>query len=402
MKYSSDFTLYSFAKINLNLFLLNKNKSNGYHEISSIFCKVPIYDTINIVQYNGNFDIIKIISSTNSIEKKYLNNINNNNSIIQSVKIIREIFLQIFDIKIPYFHINVDKKIPILSGLGGGSSNAGSIINYLCDLHFKNTNQEELSLNYKKIIIKLEEFFLKNTTNISQISKELCQTYLKNFAKYNYNDLLLTLKKCIASIIGMDTIFFISSLHQNINSNLLDCSLYQVNNYGDNIKDTFLTLNLFKYYDCFIFIPKNYTKLSTKNIYNKITFNNDINKENIEKGNLQYILEIQKLIENYNIQLEQKNSKNQHKKMRINFYQDNAKYLKSLIHNDFLEIVKNDSTDIKNICDFLGINSITHGLSGSGNAIFALMESKKFELNDFKELQEDFYILHSFNPINNE
>ena len=93
--------------------------SSNFHKIESLFTFINFYDLIYIkrtkaknhkVEFNG----------------KYSNNINKNNSVHKLLKILdKKNFL-----KGKKFYIKINKKIPQKSGMGGGSINAASILNF--------------------------------------------------------------------------------------------------------------------------------------------------------------------------------------------------------------------------------------------------------------------------------
>ena len=107
----------SYAKINLALNVVGK--SSKLHKIESLVAFINIYDLI----------LIKKIKKKNHIIKfrgKFSKNINSNNSVTKLLRILdKKKLLQ------KKFHIEVVKHIPQQSGLGGGSMNAASILNYL-------------------------------------------------------------------------------------------------------------------------------------------------------------------------------------------------------------------------------------------------------------------------------
>ena len=112
-------TLLSNAKINIGLNIFDKN-DNGYHILESLIQEISISDIINI----------KILKSTGPIQLSLKglaidcsNEKNTCYKIANYVKKNYEIKNQII--------IELHKKIPIGSGLGGGSSNAASILNFL-------------------------------------------------------------------------------------------------------------------------------------------------------------------------------------------------------------------------------------------------------------------------------
>ncbi len=107
----------SYAKV--NLCLLVGKKKNNLHKIKSIFCLYKnLYDEINI----------------NSATKNKVTYINKNNQEIKIKDCIVTKSLQFlkdnFNIDTCY-EIKIKKNIPFGTGLGGGSSNAGTIIRYI-------------------------------------------------------------------------------------------------------------------------------------------------------------------------------------------------------------------------------------------------------------------------------
>lgn len=113
------------AKINIGLRVLSKRK-DGFHNIETIFYPVKIFDDITIkIQKLPKGSVNNIINvTTNS-----LNNISGKNNICYKAA---ELFLQEFGIKTNYkVDIKIKKNIPMGAGLGGGSSDAASVLKIL-------------------------------------------------------------------------------------------------------------------------------------------------------------------------------------------------------------------------------------------------------------------------------
>ena len=105
----------TYAKINLNL-KISKEVEDGLHNISSLMVPINLYDSIEIKETNADVDEIQFdkvgISEENTISK--------------SLNLLRS------RSNLPgFFHIIIEKNIPIEAGLGGGSSNAAGIISIL-------------------------------------------------------------------------------------------------------------------------------------------------------------------------------------------------------------------------------------------------------------------------------
>jgi len=118
------------CKVNLGLKILNQRK-DGYHNILSIFIELDLCDYLSFtpaselsIQFNN-----KKISKLNSVQ--------------DAVNIISKYC----NINIKY-KIDIDKKIPIGGGLGGGSGNAAHTLialNKLYNLNLSNTILEKLA-----------------------------------------------------------------------------------------------------------------------------------------------------------------------------------------------------------------------------------------------------------------
>ena len=127
----NNFSFKSYAKINLALNITGKNTK--LHKIESLISFINLYDVIYLKQttkknhkisFQGKFS--KNISKTNTVshllmlldQKKYLNN--------------------------KKFEINIFKNIPQKAGMGGGSMNAASLINFFINQKILKIKKNEL------------------------------------------------------------------------------------------------------------------------------------------------------------------------------------------------------------------------------------------------------------------
>ena len=121
----------SYAKINLTLNVTGKNLN--LHKIESIIAFVDLHDDIFIKE---------IKSSRHSISffGKFSSNIGKKNSVSELLSILEKKRLLI-DRK---FQIKINKRIPSKAGLGGGSMNAASILDYLIKKKIIKVNKIEV------------------------------------------------------------------------------------------------------------------------------------------------------------------------------------------------------------------------------------------------------------------
>ncbi len=199
------FKIKCFCKVNLCLRVIKKITKN-YHAIKSLITFCNVYDVITISKNKGFKD--KIIFSG-----KFKKGINKKNNTISDVLLLlrkRKLLNK------QYFDINVKKNIPHGSGLGGASSNAANLLNFLklkkiikiseskkieiarkvgfdvpillnnknCILIGKNEKILRLKKYFKLNILIIYPNFICSTKKIYKINKKLTPNN-----KWNYSDI---------------------------------------------------------------------------------------------------------------------------------------------------------------------------------------------------------------------
>jgi len=124
----------SFAKVNLALDVVKRLES-GYHSLDMIMAPIDLFDTIEITPHSN----MEFTSNRPFLAW------NEKNSIYQALTLIKEKYQ--IDTN---FKIRLMKNIPSRSGLGGGSSNAATVINILNELlKLKMSKQDKLEIALK-------------------------------------------------------------------------------------------------------------------------------------------------------------------------------------------------------------------------------------------------------------
>jgi 4-diphosphocytidyl-2-C-methyl-D-erythritol kinase len=139
----------SFAKINLYLEITGKTKNN-YHLLDSLMSLIDIYDIISIKESNEFWLDIKE-NNKNRLPV-------NDNIIIKAVDLLSKKHNFIPNIK-----ITLEKNIPVSAGLGGGSSNAATMLLTLNSFYNLNLSQEQL-MEYALTLGADVPFFLNGKT----------------------------------------------------------------------------------------------------------------------------------------------------------------------------------------------------------------------------------------------
>ncbi|MEO0232230.1 MAG: 4-(cytidine 5'-diphospho)-2-C-methyl-D-erythritol kinase [candidate division WOR-3 bacterium] len=123
----------AYAKINLGLWIMGK-REDGYHEIKTIFHPIDLYDEIEI----NKSELVKIKCDEGPEGDKNI-----------AIKVLEE--LSKYKNKFYGAEIYIKKNIPIGGGLGGGSSDAASILKALNEIYLLNLTNEEMYNIAKKI-----------------------------------------------------------------------------------------------------------------------------------------------------------------------------------------------------------------------------------------------------------
>ena len=119
----------SYAKVNIGLQILSK-RSDGYHNINTLFQEIDLYDTIKIKKIEQGCNFVSNVD--------WLKN-NDSNLCVTAWKELSKHF------DIGGVSISLEKKIPIKSGLGGGSSNAATILKGICEIYSLDLTRCDLS-----------------------------------------------------------------------------------------------------------------------------------------------------------------------------------------------------------------------------------------------------------------
>ena len=129
--------LNSYAKVNLSLEVINKRKDN-YHNLRIIFERIDLSDKI-ILKSRSDKEI-KVTCNNSNVPK------NRSNLCYRSAEALRDIF------KIEKgLDIKIIKRIPVGAGLGGGSSNAATVLSGLNKFWRLNVSKKRLVEIAKRI-----------------------------------------------------------------------------------------------------------------------------------------------------------------------------------------------------------------------------------------------------------
>tara|TARA_B000000475_G_scaffold161477_1_gene130053 strand:- start:76 stop:918 length:843 start_codon:yes stop_codon:yes gene_type:complete len=160
----------SFSKVNIGLKVLSQ-RDDGYHNIYTIFQELSFGDSIYIEKRDHG---CKVISNVDWIPT------DESNICSKAYKEVKKEFS-----KVKGIHINIDKIIPIGTGLGGGSANAAAVLKGINEIYGLKATESKLEQISRKIGADVP-FFIKGKTQLgegvgdklTQINKTIIGTYL--------------------------------------------------------------------------------------------------------------------------------------------------------------------------------------------------------------------------------
>ena len=158
----------AFAKLNLTLDCLEK-RDDGYHNLKSIMHPISLFDTVT-VEKNGGPCI--------DVECDFIDKEKN-----LAYKAAR-LFFDTLDIKDRGISIKIEKHIPLLSGLGGGSGDAAAVINLLDRLYDTGLSDGQKIDMAKKLGADVPFGLFCKTAVAEGIGEKL--TFLDNFPQLSF------------------------------------------------------------------------------------------------------------------------------------------------------------------------------------------------------------------------
>jgi 4-diphosphocytidyl-2-C-methyl-D-erythritol kinase len=128
---------FPIAKINLGLNVVEK-RSDGYHNLQTVFYPVPIMDALEVVPMSNGFpsDIDCDLKVTNI----HIEGDEQKNLVVRAYQLLKQDFPTL-----PRIHVHLWKGIPTQAGMGGGSSDCGYMIRLLNELFELNLSDEQMA-----------------------------------------------------------------------------------------------------------------------------------------------------------------------------------------------------------------------------------------------------------------
>lgn len=137
---------FANAKINIGLYITEK-RSDGYHNIETVFYPFPLYDIIEIRQMEEGATQLEITGIDLPVTA--------DNLCLKAFNLLQA------DFNLPAVHIHLHKQIPFGAGLGGGSADAAEVLKLLNNLFNLGISSGDLQ-QYAKQLGADCPFFIEN------------------------------------------------------------------------------------------------------------------------------------------------------------------------------------------------------------------------------------------------
>ncbi len=234
----SFFILLSPAKLNLYLKIISK-REDGYHNLNSLIQKISIFDVIKI-SFNTKNKLINFINY--DIDE-------NNNTIKKAI----ELFILKTGINFNY-EIFIQKNIPIEAGLGGGSSNAATILTFLNNYFKTGLTMDDLINIGRNIGADVPLFLYPSSLLLMYGIGDKIKSVKYFKSDYNWFVLIKPDKSLSTKKVYVNLNFILT----NFNKNIMEDSLFEIG-FNDLEKSAFKILPILKDIKDFL---KEYTKFS--------------------------------------------------------------------------------------------------------------------------------------------
>lgn len=164
------------AKINLGLNIIEK-RSDGFHEIESVFFPIPWYDGLELIENIGHFDHERKISL--SVSGLEISGDINQNLITRAYDLVDA------DFDLPPVQAHLHKVIPMGAGLGGGSSDAACFLKMLNEKFTLGLTSVQLKA-YASILGSDCAFFIENKPALATGKGEVLSPIELNLSGYYF------------------------------------------------------------------------------------------------------------------------------------------------------------------------------------------------------------------------
>jgi 4-diphosphocytidyl-2-C-methyl-D-erythritol kinase len=161
------------CKINIGLNIVGK-RTDGYHNLETIFYPIQIKDAIEIIE-SANENDITFTSTGNIIDVK-----DDDNLCVKAYRLLKKDFAQIPSVK-----IHLHKNIPMGAGLGGGSADASAVLLLLNKKFNLNISQDNL-IDYALQLGSDCPFFIINKPCFASGRGEILQEINLDLSKYKF------------------------------------------------------------------------------------------------------------------------------------------------------------------------------------------------------------------------
>ena len=152
------------AKVNLYLGVSSEHDERGYHKVKSVMSALELYDIVQIAPAK-HLSLSCVPEIDSPVEQ---------NTAWLAAKMMEHEFG-----RDAHIEITIEKRIPVKSGLGGGSSDAAAVILALCELWDVDEDDPRVEQAARAVGADVPFFLYGQTSRLEGAGDELCELYPK-------------------------------------------------------------------------------------------------------------------------------------------------------------------------------------------------------------------------------
>ncbi len=135
----SHIDIWAPAKVNLGLSVLGK-RADGYHDIHTVFVALDLYDHLQFTRTAEGGVRLRLADGESDFHGTHAFPLGEDNLIVRAVRLVEQQTGIVANLT-----IEVQKRIPIAAGLGGGSSDAAAALRAITRLHHIDAGDERVA-----------------------------------------------------------------------------------------------------------------------------------------------------------------------------------------------------------------------------------------------------------------